>query len=423
MRRAMLFTVGSGEGIENAIAFSADSFNADRIYLLCTTGERGSVHRIGDIRGALAARGLGADLIREPHFEVRDLGDFERTYEDCLEALTAIADDGFATNQIAIDYTTGTKVMSAALVVAAIDFGISHYIYIDGNYRAGEGMRVVTGGEQARATGARRVRGQRDLHLAAGHFNTHQWHAAREVVEAILRDCAGGPVCDHATALRDLARAYSHWDQFEHDEARKILLQMDADQARNIGVDIEPHRQFLFRFEPKAKVDPPKLLWARLADLLNNAERRLAQGRNDDAIQRAYRATELLAQIAFAELDPPIDASGPIPLDQLPEEVQATWACRADAKGQLRLGLTDLYALLLDLDHPLGEWFADDEQQPLRWALTARNQTILAHGFRTARTEDVRTILDCVGAKAAAIKKRVAQWREQATFGRVDIGP
>lgn len=423
MRRAMLFTVGTGDGIENAIAFSADSFNADRIYLLCTTGERGSVNKLADIRGALAARGLGADLIREPHFEVRDLGDFERTYEDCCAALTAIVSDGFEAGQIAVDYTSGTKVMSAAIVVAAIDFDVSHYIYIDGNYRAGEGMRVVTGGEQARATAARRVRGQRDLHLAAGHFNTCQWDAALEVVETILRDCAGGPVCDQATALRDLARAYSHWDQFEHEKARAILKDIDVDKAHTIGVDVGPHKQFLFRFDPKAKVDPSELLWARLADLLNNAERRLEQGLSDDAIQRAYRATELLGQIPFAEFNPSIDASGPIPLEQLPDNIRGKWACRADAEGRLRLGLTDLYALLLDLGHPLGEWFAADEQKPLQWALTARNRTILAHGFTTARTEDVRTILDSVRTKAAEINKRVAQWRKQATFGRVAIGP
>lgn len=423
MPRAMLFTVGTGEGIENAIAFSADSFNADRLYFLCSTGERGSVSKLPDVRRALAARGLRDDLIREPHFEVRDLGDFERTYEDCFAALTAIAADGFATDQIAVDYTTGTKVMSAAIVVAAIDFGISRYIYIDGNYRAGEGMRVVASTEQARTTAAGRVRSYHDLQIAARHFNTHQWKAAIEVAEDARSKCAAGPTCEQATALRDLAQAYSHWDQFEHDKARRILMDMDVTQARAIGVDIDPHKQFLFRFEPKAKVDPPELLWARLADLLNNAERRLEQSLNDDAIQRAYRATELLGQIPFAELNPPIDASGPIPLNQFPEEVQAKWACRADAKGQLRLGLTDLYGLLLDLGHPLGKWFADDEQKPLQWALTARNQTILAHGFTTARTEDVRTILDAVGAKAAEMDKRVAQWREQARFQRVDLSP
>lgn len=423
MRRAMLFTVGTGEGIEKAIAFSADSFNADRIYLLCTTGERGSANKIPDIRGALSARALEADLIREPHFEVRDLGDFERTYEDCFDALTAIAADGFEVSQIAVDYTTGTKVMSAAIVVAAIDFGVSHYIYIDGNYRAGEGMRVVASTEQARATAAGRVRAHRDLQLAVRHFNTHQWDAAISVAEDARSKCAAGPTCDQATALRDLARAYGHWDQFEHDEARTILMAMDAPQAQTIGVDIGPHRQFLHRFDPKSKSDARDLLWARLADLLNNAERRLAQSLNDDAIQRAYRATELLAQIPFAEMDPPIDAAGPIPIERFPEEVQAKWACRADAKGQLRLGLTDLYALLLDLGHPLGEWFAADEQKPLQWALTARNQTILAHGFTTARTEDVRTILDSVGPKAAALNKRIAQWREQATFGHVTFAP
>lgn len=423
MARAMLFTVGTGDGIENAIAFSAHSFNADRIYLLCTTGERGSVNKIDSIRTALLAYGLDAGLIREPHFEVRDLGDFERTYDDCFAALKEIVAEGFEPGQIAVDYTTGTKVMSAALVAAAIDFGIAHYIYIDGNYRAGEGMRVVTTTEQARATAAGRVRAHRDLQLAARHFNTYQWDAAIGVAEDARSKCAAGPTCEQATALRELARAYRHWDRFEHDKARKILIDMDVSQAEAIGIDIGPHRQFLFRFDPDKKVKPLELLWARLADLLNNAERRLEQGLNDDAIQRAYRATELLAQIPFAEFDPPIDAAGPIPIGDFPEEVRTKWACRADSEGRLRLGLTDLYALLRDLGHPLGEWFAADEQKRLQWALTARNQTILAHGFTAAQADDVRTILDSVGANATEMNSQVAQWREQATFGRVTIAP
>jgi len=67
--------------------------------------------------------------------------------------------------------------------------------------------------------------------------------------------------------------------------------------------------------------------------------------------------------------------------------------------------------------------FAADEQQKLRWALTARNQTILAHGFTTARAKDVRTILHSVGAQAAATNQRVAEWRRQAAFGQVVIVP
>jgi len=417
--RAMLFTVGTGDGIENAIAFSALSFNADRVYVLCTTGENGSIGKLGAVRTALQAGGLSADLISDPPFEVRDLGDFESTYEDCMRALEAIQQDGFQPSDIAIDYTTGTKVMSAGLVVAALDVDVGHYVYIDGNYRTGEGMRVVSTTEQARSSQAGRLRAQRDIQLAIALFNTYQWDAAIAVAQQALSKCTAGAVAHQATGIRDLARTYRHWDRFEHDRAFQAIRDI-PDEAKNaLQVGLQPNSDFLFRFGPAKQTDEIELLWARLADLLNNAERRLEQGLNDDAIQRAYRATELLAQIAFAQLDPPLDAAEGIPLDELPDDVSSKWDARVRDDGTLGLGVSDLYDVLADLGNPLGVWYTSPGQEKLRQTVHNRNQTILAHGFQTATPNTVRIILDAIAPKAEELRPQVVTWREQARFVRL----
>ena len=120
--------------------------------------------------------------------------------------------------------------------------------------------------------------------------------------------------------------------------------------------------------------------WPLVADLLANARRRIAEGRQDDAVARLYRAIEATAQVALRERHDIAD-TGAVPLDALPEDLRARCATRAEA-GTVKLGLQDAYALLRGRGDPAGERFFTlglaTEQSPL----SARNQSILAHGFQ-----------------------------------------
>ena len=68
-------------------------------------------------------------------------------------------------------------------------------------------------------------------------------------------------------------------------------------------------------------------------------------------------------------------------LERVPEPLHRQWISRAE-EGMVFLGLQDAYALLDGLADELGARFKqlqlDDRQ---RSPLTARNQSILAHGF------------------------------------------
>jgi CRISPR-associated protein (TIGR02710 family) len=123
---------------------------------------------------------------------------------------------------------------------------------------------------------------------------------------------------------------------------------------------------------------------ARAVDLLANARRRQAEARYDDAVARLYRATEVIAQARLREALN-IGETGAVPLDRLPESLRAEFASRRRDDGTVFLGLQDDYRVLQALGAPLGQRFydlglADRQRSPL----TARNQSILAHGFEAA---------------------------------------
>jgi CRISPR-associated protein (TIGR02710 family) len=132
--------------------------------------------------------------------------------------------------------------------------------------------------------------------------------------------------------------------------------------------------------EELCKATPPSRL--HVVDVLANAQRRKEEGRVDDAVARLYRAIEALAQVALKEARG-IESTEKIPLDLIPEALRSGWAARV-REGTLALGLQDAYTLLAGLNHDLGRKFQAAKLDDARSPLTARNRSILAHGFERA---------------------------------------
>jgi CRISPR-associated protein (TIGR02710 family) len=117
-----------------------------------------------------------------------------------------------------------------------------------------------------------------------------------------------------------------------------------------------------------------------VTDLLANARRRKTEGRMDDAVARLYRAIEALAQVRLADRYQ-IGNTKQVPIERVPEPLRGQWAARAE-QGMVFLGLQDAYALLESMRDDLGATFRQLQlHDPQRSPLTARNQSILAHGF------------------------------------------
>lgn len=409
--RALLITVGTGETVEDGIAFSINTLNPDAVYCLCTEV---SLAKLPLVRERLER----PELIKIPPCPVQDPADFDRTYADCANALARAVADGFGPECIAADFTGGTKVMAAALVAAAADGGVQRYIYIDGP-RSGPGMRVVSSHEQARVTRAGTLSAVRDIRLARELFDRCQWNAAIALAQQAMAACAIGTLYEQAQAIEMLADCYRSWDRFLHAEAWGKLCAINSQAGKAIGVSLDANRQFLHilgndEIEPRGDSGH-----ALVADLLNNAARRGEQGEWDDALARLYRATELLAQVRLASRADSIDTSD-CRLEQVPDALRDDWRRRPGPDGTFKIGLHDAYRLLAALGDPLGSWYLEDKRT--QNALFQRNQSILAHGFKPARNEDAAVLLETLRERLVAAEPRAEGWMRQGALAKLGTG-
>lgn len=403
--RALLLSVGTGETVEDGIAFSINTYSPDAVFCLCTEMSREKLPLIRE-------RMNHPESLVDPPCPVCDPADFDRTYSDCVAALERILQQGYKPSEILVDYTGGTKVMAAALVVAAAEAGVERFIYIDGP-RGGPGMRVISSQEQARATAAGRLSARRDMRLAKELFIHAQWDAAISLARRAATECAVGPDHAPARALEALAECYRSWDRFLHAEAWQKLCAIGKTDADALGVSLDGNRSFLHMLGKTENEPCGDRGLALVADLLNNAARRGDQGEWDDALARLYRATELLAQVALLSRADPIDTSA-CRLEQVPESLRDEWRHRLGPDGVLKIGLHDAYRLLAALEDPLGRWYVEDRRT--QNALFQRNQSILAHGFKPARDADARELLGVLREQLVALEPRSDGWMKQGAF-------
>jgi CRISPR-associated protein (TIGR02710 family) len=168
---------------------------------------------------------------------------------------------------------------------------------------------------------------------------------------------------------------------------------------------IESHHECVARL---ADSGDPTIDWVQ--DLLDNARRRAAEHRHDDAVARLYRAIEAIAQIRLRENHGVSDTKA-VPLDQLPETLRQEWTSRA-RDGAVMLGLRDAYRLLNELGDELGRQFVDcglDDEE--RSPLVARNASILAHGFAPVGDKTYNQLWETACALASYREDADLDWR------------
>ena len=142
-----------------------------------------------------------------------------------------------------------------------------------------------------------------------------------------------------------------------------------------------------------------------MADLYANALRRKEEGKYDDAVARACRALEYVAQFCLFEKHQ-ID-SGDEDVSLLKGKVDADLTARYVEKskrdqsggGRVKLGLYECYELLARAGEEMGIRFmteyADNRSAPAKYYNT-RNDSILAHGFAPVGRDAAERFVDVV---------------------------
>jgi CRISPR-associated protein (TIGR02710 family) len=313
--------------------------------------------------------------------------------------------------EVVVDITGGTKAMSAALALCARQWDCQFY-YTGGTQREKANVGVVRdGSEKAFATANPwEALGYQDMEEFRLFFNMGNFAAAKTLAETQKVVRLDKNLKKKFLALSTLAGAYAQWESFEHQEALRSLNDLCATYANDMGACGEAFWNMEFQEEVKQNIEQLTLLvphgqvptTALVFELLANAERRGSdnEGRFDDAVARLYRCTEAIAQVRLHGkygLD-----SASVPLDKVPESLRAQWASHAE-NGKLKLGLQDDYALLAALGDDLGNTFRNLNMYGDKSPLSARNGSILAHGFQPIPKKAYSVLLEKVKELARSL--------------------
>lgn len=298
--------------------------------------------------------------------------------------------------RVVADFTAGTKCLSAALGLQARRWPCE-FSYVGGERRTKDGVGVVETGSERVVHSANPwdALGFQAVEDCIAVFNHGGYAAAAGLLENTIRNLSDPAVKRTLATLKVLAEAYAAWDRFDHAAAVRHFedtirngndLAVIFTDKQSMIARLERHRRQASQLSD-SKV-PTKLL---VEDLWRNAWRRAAERRYDDAVARLYRAFEALAQVQLCERYSIPDTKR-VPLDRLPKSLCDEWASRI-RDNAIFIGLQDAYRLLKELGDDLGAHFTAleldaDERSPL----SARNRSILAHGFAAVSKREFESL-------------------------------
>lgn len=392
---ALLLTVGTGdvdqlrETLLEPLKKSIRSRKVQRVILLPSHATRRSAEQL-------------AEELADERVELRPLprnGD-EEDVDACFawfdRVLGELRSDDLDPENILVDFTRGTKAMSAALVLAAVRHGLPTLRYITSPQRDRRGM-VVPGSERPVDFPTGAILAGRTLELAQRFCRAGNFPAALGLLPDPDHELAAlwpRQLLDAATALRPALAFYAAWDRLDYESAAaEHIGSADALPAgaaagwRPLWPTLQ-QREWVANLAhelPASHEERANHLRRVAADLLANGERRLRDGQLEDALLRAYRVVELVGQVRLfdhgidsAEAPPSHPAVADL-LRQLEKDDKNSRPGRSRA-GNLQLGREHVARLLKRLKDPMAEKLLNLRTDGLG-AITKRNHSVLIHGF------------------------------------------
>ncbi len=318
--------------------------------------------------------------------------------EDCIGKIMGKVESLRKENpdaEIMADYTGGTKTMSASLFWVAIHQNLQ--LFLTTGLR--RDLIAVVEGETTRRLPLSFPYYEELLENVDSLLKRFDYASAGEMFHFALANYPFSP--DEANDLQrklEIVEIFRLWDVYDHLGAfrraqpyRKALWKdYMCFWDKVIGDRMKMEEDFKKEVEERkinivAKDAPTK--YAVVQDLLLNGERCAKRERYDDATARLYRAVEVLAQIRlFTKYG--INSSN-LDINKIPEDKREKYERKKDREGKIKLGLFDDYELLYDFGDEVGKKFKEGD---VRGALERRNQSILAHGFKSINGKDYKKI-------------------------------
>ena len=437
MQKALVLSVGSSK---EPLIYSIEKCKPDFIYFLHSKDTRKSVDVI--------LSNFDYDSSQYCLKELKNHQSLEESFLKSREIISSLKKD----YDVTVDFTGGTKPIVAGLVLAAIGEECK-YSYVgstkgrEGRDKDGVGV-VVSGFEE--------IINQKDpydlyavVEFSRGmdFFNKYQFTAAKSNFTAASEKLEDENLKELADLYVDLVELYDVWDKFNNLTSDKKTLNSylenqilkkinDSENIRNTLEEESP--EFLSQIEAnieflKLKISRKGLIKENdvkyyLPDLLNNASRRIEEGKYDDAVARLYRATELIAQTGlvnegFIELSClrdhkifriPLEAIENCDKKEAVEYIKGLDDYRNAKKGRMKIALIKSFRFLKHLGCQYAKEYLDDKK--LRNKVNKRNDSLLAHGLDPISREDAEDLFEGVLKYSIKVFPEIEKYMEMAKF-------
>jgi CRISPR-associated protein (TIGR02710 family) len=336
--------------------------------LICTEDSESTANRLME--------GLGGDAPPHEIHQLPEAFDINETFRHVDRIIRNLRDDkGILPEEIAINYTSGTKVMAAGALLSGVFHEVMELRYLQDRQEEGSLAMVTLPSQVYRA---------REAYLAYRLATELRFQSASDILQSATETEPTSEQSD-LVRLRELINGWGAWDNFQYQKALVcfnralgILAEEEVMLPAPLMEVSETHLEQLHQLV--SVTDAARFDVALLADLINNARRRLAEGKPNDAVTRAYRGLEMLAQnklITEHDID-----TNHVNIRRVPPHNRAYYeASRSLQDGRLRIGMRKSYELLDILNDDLGQRYTANNE--LREILASRYQSLLAHGYRT----------------------------------------
>jgi CRISPR-associated protein (TIGR02710 family) len=433
MKKSMIISVG---GTPEPIIKSIVNYEPDLVYFMPS---QSSITQIGEItvKTKISPAQIKTKIVEDHQSLVS-------AFKTASEIIKEIKED----YEIWIDYTGGTKSMSAGLVIAGLNEGCK-FVYVGAVTEEGrnkKGLGIVKDGFEDVLPQANpyELFAKPETDRAIDLFNRYQFAAALNNFDSALEKIRDEGEKERLRILRELTDAYSSWDKFKvlkiktRKESIISILEKNMSELRKIyKISGEKEPDFVKQIEKNIEFLKLRFGDVRyvLADLINNVSRRIEEGKYDDAVARLYRAIELVAQTRLKELglidekklkDNRVFAIVLRDLEkQLDKETIEKYkkGQRQEdlKKGVIKIGLSKDYDLLADLDDELGKKFIEEskEAENLQNLLNNRNNSILAHGLEPVERETATELFEEVKAYAKTVLPELDELMKDASFPKL----
>ena len=357
---------------------------------------------------------------------INDIQSIKESYEKSKIIFKELDNEDF---EIHVGISNGTKAMVVGLSLASVGYDCE-FSYV-GSVKGGrENGEVKQGCEKVfDEFHPMKQLATIEINRAKKYFNNYQFTESLNYFD-IAKKSLYNP--ERMDIYIKIVKLYQYWDKFENmipytnnkNESSKAqlgyylqLVKDEINQDKDLKDYFYTHEmEFMNQIVNNIKFLDKKIsrdglikdgdVYYYLPDLLNNAQRRMDEGKFDDATARLYRAAELIAQIRLYE-------NGLIEKKRLEknkifhiekenivknypinviEYVRRHPDFQNPYRDTVRLGLSQDYEVLKILGDKLAIKFLEDEEISNR--LFERNDTILAHGFTPSKEENTKKLYD-----------------------------